>query len=149
MNTSTQSAAETNGCDLIFTARYSETDQMGVIHHSNYFRWFEDGRIEYMRHCGIDYAMQETVGLFVPVVNCTAHYHSPARFGQQLRLHTQLTEMLSRLLSFRYDLYDVHSTQLLANGISSHTCTDRNGHSHHFPAEWKQLLMSHLVSKKE
>ena len=33
--------------------QYYETDQMGIVHHSNYIRWFEEARIDWMRDCGI------------------------------------------------------------------------------------------------
>ena len=39
--------------------QYYETDQMGIIHHSNYIRWFEEARIDFMDHCGFSYAQME------------------------------------------------------------------------------------------
>ena len=42
--------------------QYYETDQMGIIHHSNYIRWFEEARIDFMDHCGFSYAQMEKDG---------------------------------------------------------------------------------------
>lgn len=46
--------------------QYYETDQMGIIHHSNYIRWFEEARIDFMDHCGFSYAQMEKDGLISP-----------------------------------------------------------------------------------
>ena len=43
--------------------QYYETDQMGIVHHSNYIRWFEEARIDWMRHCGISYREMEKQGI--------------------------------------------------------------------------------------
>ena len=48
--------------------QYYETDQMGIVHHSNYIRWFEEARIDWMRHCGISYREMEKQGIIVPVL---------------------------------------------------------------------------------
>ena len=39
--------------------RYAETDQMGVVYHSNYIIWFEVGRVEMMRQLGFVYRDME------------------------------------------------------------------------------------------
>lgn len=39
----------------LHNAKYYETDQMGIIHHSNYIRWFEEARIDYMNQIGLTY----------------------------------------------------------------------------------------------
>lgn len=48
--------------------QYYETDKMGIVHHSNYIRWFEEARIDWMRHCGISYREMEKQGIIVPVL---------------------------------------------------------------------------------
>ena len=54
--------------------QYYETDQMGIVHHSNYIRWFEEARIDWMRHCGISYREMEKQGIIVPVLGVEATY---------------------------------------------------------------------------
>ena len=53
-------------------AKYYETDQMGIIHHSNYIRWFEEARIDFMNQIGLTYKTMEKEGIISPVleVNC-------------------------------------------------------------------------------
>ena len=49
-------------CMYTHRVQYYETDQMGIVHHSNYIRWFEEARIDWMRHCGISYREMEKTG---------------------------------------------------------------------------------------
>lgn len=53
--------------------QYYETDQMGIIHHSNYIRWFEEARIEFMNQCGFSYAQMEKDGIIVRCCLCPAN----------------------------------------------------------------------------
>ena len=49
--------------------QYYETDQMGVVHHSNYIRWFEEARAEWMEAVGLPYAQLEAEGIASPVLS--------------------------------------------------------------------------------
>ena len=60
--------------------QYYETDQMGIVHHSNYIRWFEEARIDWMRHCGISYREMEKQGIIVPVLGVEATYRQMVHF---------------------------------------------------------------------
>ena len=51
--------------------QYYETDQMGIIHHSNYIRWFEEARTDLMRQMGIGYDEMEGQGIISPVLSVT------------------------------------------------------------------------------
>ena len=59
---------------------YYETDQMGAVHHSNYIRWFEEARVEFMRGIGLSYRAMEEEGVQVPVVSVSCKYRSPSTF---------------------------------------------------------------------
>ncbi|HJB35179.1 MAG TPA: acyl-CoA thioesterase, partial [Candidatus Blautia merdipullorum] len=54
--------------------QYYETDQMGIIHHSNYIRWFEEARVDFMDRCGFSYAQMEKDGLISPVLSVSCEY---------------------------------------------------------------------------
>ena len=45
---------------------FYETDQMGVVHHSNYIRWFETARIDALDQAGLTYAKMEEDGHYLP-----------------------------------------------------------------------------------
>ena len=59
------------------TAKYYETDQMGIVHHSNYIRWFEEARIELMNYVGLPYRQMEENGILIPVLGVTCNYKHP------------------------------------------------------------------------
>ena len=64
--------------------QYYETDQMGIVHHSNYIRWFEEARIDWMRHCGISYREMEKQGIIVPVLGVEATYRQMVHLHQKI-----------------------------------------------------------------
>ena len=71
--------------------RYAETDQMGVVYHSNYLIWFEVGRVEFIRQMGLDYKkMEEEEGCGISVVDVHARYRAPARYDDELVIETRL-----------------------------------------------------------
>ena len=59
--------------------RFYETDLMGVVHHANYLRWFEMGRVEYLRQAGIDLNEMMGEGFMVPIVDVNCRYRQSAR----------------------------------------------------------------------
>ena len=73
-----------------FSVRYNETDQMGVVHHSNYVHYFELGRTEFMRAHGLDYAEMERRGVLLAVADVGLTYLKPARFGDALAVESRL-----------------------------------------------------------
>ena len=62
-------------------ANYYETDKMGIIHHSNYIRWFEEARIGFMKNIGFPYDAMEDNGIMMPVLSVECDYKSSVRFG--------------------------------------------------------------------
>ena len=71
--------------------QYYETDQMGIIHHSNYIRWFEEARIDFMDHCGFSYAQMEKDGLISPVLSVSCEYKTMTHFGDTVEIETEIT----------------------------------------------------------
>ena len=73
-------------------ARYGETDQMGIVHHSEYINYLEIARIEYLRARGMSYQELEDKGYGLPVVSIDINYKKPAKYDDELNLHTSLIE---------------------------------------------------------
>ncbi len=97
--------------------RYSETDQMRVVHHGNYAQYFEIGRVEWLRNKGISYKWMEENGIMLPVVSLTMNYRKPARYDELLTLKTILKNKTSVKIEFEYELYN-ESDELLTTGNS-------------------------------
>ncbi|MBL8840126.1 MAG: acyl-CoA thioesterase [Planctomycetes bacterium] len=84
------------------SVRYHETDQMGVVHHSNYIRWFELGRTEMMKAHGFDYAALERDGCLLAVVDVGLRYLAPARFGEEVTIDSWIAEVERVRVRFEY-----------------------------------------------
>jgi acyl-CoA thioester hydrolase len=82
--------------------RYAETDQMGVVYHSNYLIWCEIGRTDYIRSLGRPYAELEREGVALAVAEASMRCHAPARYDELVRIETTLTEVKSRTITFDY-----------------------------------------------
>ncbi len=105
--------------------RYQETDAMGVLHHANYLTYFEMGRIELLRACGLSYREMEESGLLMVVVKVECKYMRPARYDDLLRLRTIVTRVTAAKVEHNYELY--RGEELLAQGASVLACVDRTG----------------------
>jgi acyl-CoA thioester hydrolase len=87
-----------------FSVRYNETDQMGVVHHSEYVNYFELGRTEMMRAHGLEYAEMERRGVLLAVVDVALRYLRPARFGDELVVETRIAEVERVRVRFEYEV---------------------------------------------
>ena len=107
---------------MIYThqAQYYETDQMGIIHHSNYIRWMEEARTDYLDAVGVSYAEMERRGIISPVLTVSCQYHTMTRYGESVRVETRLTEMGSVRYRLSYRIVDAETGELRAVGESSH-----------------------------
>ncbi len=101
-----------------FRVRYAETDQMGVVHHSNYIIWFEQGRTDYMREIGVNYADVERDGVFLAVAEMHIRYGAPARYDDEIRVLTRIDRVQSRAVTFAYEVLRCGTDDRLASGYT-------------------------------
>ena len=99
----------------LLDVRYYETDQMGIVHHSNYIRYFECGRTALLKDCGLPMEKIEEAGVMLPVVSVECHYKYPARLGDTLRIVSIMDEMPRAKLVIKSEIYN-ESGRLLCNG---------------------------------
>jgi acyl-CoA thioester hydrolase len=88
--------------DVEFRVRYAETDQMGVVYHTNYLVWCEVGRTDFIRARGKIYADIEAAGVGLAVSELSARFHAAARYDNLIRVRTTLAEIRSRSITFDY-----------------------------------------------
>ncbi len=101
--------------------RYAETDQMGVVYHSNYLIWFEVGRADLIRALGLDYkSMEREEGVGIAVVEATCRYKAPARYDDELIVRTTLAGIRGSVLRFTYTLHRAQDDLLLCEGATTH-----------------------------
>lgn len=114
--------------------RFAETDAMGVVHHGTYIIWFECGRVAWMAAVGMPYSEIAAQGNHFAVTGIHASYRASARFGDTVRVVTQLLKLRSRQIEFSYEVRSVADDRLLATGISEHVCVDLDGRMTKIPA---------------
>ena len=108
-----------------FRVRYAETDQMGVVYHSNFVIWFEIGRVELLRQLGFHYRdMEEQDKCHLPVSDLKVRFKSPALYDDEIVVCTRLTNVRSSLLRFRYEVLRANNRELLAEGETTHFIVD-------------------------
>lgn len=127
--------------ETTFHVRFAETDQMGVVHHAVYAVWFEEGRSQWMRARGRDYAEFDAKGINLAVTELRIRYHRPARYGRRVTVRTCMETVRSRGMEVSYKVVDADSSELLATGSTRHVSTDRNGKVVRIPDAWLRFLM--------
>ena len=101
--------------------RYAETDQMGVVYHSNYIIWFEVGRVELLRQLGFTYKeMERQDECHSAVVDVKCRYKSPAVYDDEILIRTHLKNVRDSLIHFGYEILRASDQTLLAEGESTH-----------------------------
>ena len=105
--------------------RYAETDQMGVVYHSNHLIWFEVGRVELMRQMGFSYRdMERDDGRFIAVAEATCRYRAPVYYDDEVIVRTRLKHVREAVIVFSYELARADNGTLLAEGETTHIVTD-------------------------
>jgi len=105
--------------------RYAETDQMGVVYHSNHFIWFEVGRVELMRQMGFTYReIERDEGRFIAVAEAKCQYRSPVFYDEEIVIRTWLKAVRDSVIVFSYELLRPETNDLLAEGETLHIVTD-------------------------
>jgi acyl-CoA thioester hydrolase len=111
--------------EIKLRVRYAETDQMGVVYHSNFVIWFEIGRVELMRHLGFRYRdMEQFDNCHIPVAELRIRYKVPAYYDDEILVRTRLTQVHRSLLRFRYHVLRAGDETLLAEGETTHLVVD-------------------------
>ena len=106
--------------------RYSETDQMGIIHHSNYAVWFEAGRTDFFKKIGFSYKEIEGRGILLPLYEMNCKFKSPARYEDEITIKTSLKEITKVRVIFSYKVINDLDGKLLSLGETMHGWTNRD-----------------------
>ncbi len=113
--------------DIEIRVRYAEVDQMGALHHSRYWVYFEMGRTELLRAGGVAYSDLEAEGVLFVVAKCSAKFIAPARYDDVLVLSTRIVRMGAARIDHAYELTRKDGGQLLCTAETTLACVDRTG----------------------
>ena len=120
--------------------RYAETDQMGVVYHSNHFIWFEVGRVELLRQLGFSYKEMETADdCFIAVVDARCRYKAPVHYDDEVIVRTRLKQVREKVIHFGYELLGAEG-QLLAEGETTHIVANARMKPRRLPEKYMEVF---------
>ncbi|MBQ4821193.1 thioesterase family protein [Aquimarina sp. MMG016] len=90
----------------LLKVRYSETDQMGIVHHGNYAQYLELARIDWLSRLGISYKSMEESGIMLPVFTLDFKFKKSAFFDDELTITTKLRKIPTVRIEFDYEIYN-------------------------------------------
>lgn len=105
--------------------RYVETDQMGIVHHSNYIIWFELGRTELIKEIGFNYAELEKSDILSPVTDVNVSYKHPATYGETVTVKTWVGSYDGLRVTYRYQIENEEGN-ICVVGSSTHVCVKKD-----------------------
>ena len=85
---------------------YVDTDQMGIVHHSNYIKYYEEARSAFMRHLGVSYADMEASGVLMPILHVESDYKRPARYDDLLTVRIIIKNIPMARFVADYEIYN-------------------------------------------
>ncbi len=109
-----------------FTARYAETDQMGIVHHSNYPIWFEAGRTDFLKKTGMANSEIEKKGILLPLSHMECSFKNPAKYENEIVVKTKIRKMTCVRIEFEYEVVNGEDGRQIAIGSTSHAWTDKS-----------------------
>ena len=137
---SARSAPPTLHHDVEFRVRYAETDQMGVVYHTNYLVWCEVGRTDFIRQRGMSYADIERAGIGLAVTELSARFHAAARYDDMVRVRTTLADVRSRGITFDYLITNAATGDRLVTARTALVSIDRSGRLVALPGDIRRLF---------
>ena len=132
-------------------ARYYETDQMGIIHHSNYIRWMEEARIDMLNQLGYPYRRFEEMGYISPVLHAECEYKKSVKFDDEVKIVVSLEDFGKVKFTLRYDIYNMSEGGCLsACGTTRHCFLNKDGRPVMMNKEMKEFsgMMQKFLGEK-
>ena len=106
---------------------YYETDKMGITHHSNYIRFMEEARMNYLSEIGYPMARLEEEGIASPVVSVTCEYRHPSTYSDEIEIEVVLEKYTGVKLFLSYTMRNSKTNEIVATASSTHCFIDENG----------------------
>jgi acyl-CoA thioester hydrolase len=132
--------------------QYYETDQMQIVHHSNYIRWFEEARTFYMEQIGFGYDRMEKENVSCPVLEVFCEYLAMVRFPEMVIVRSRMVAFTGIRMMLEYEIIDSNTRQIRAKGHSKHCFIGVAGRPISLQKENKELyslLQSHFCIDTE
>lgn len=129
----------------IHKVHYYERDKMGITHHSNYVRWMEEARTDFLKSIGYGMKKLEQDGITSPVISVQCQYKRSTTFDDEIRIEVSLDKYTGVKLEMSYIMTDVKTEKVVLTATSTHCFIDASGRpisvKKHFP-EFDAVLNS-------
>lgn len=130
--------------------RFYETDMMEVAHHTNHLRWFEMGRVEFFRSCGISLWDMMNEGIVFPITKVSCEYKEPARFDDIITVEVTVAKLMRAQCVFTYRLVREADGALIATGETQNVFTDKEtGKIIRLPDVFYKAMVAKAAKKEE
>lgn len=132
------------------TVQYYETDKMGITHHSNYIRWMEEARVDFLAGIGYSYDRLESEGIISPVLAVDCEYKKSTVFPEVITIDVAVTEFRGIRLKIKYSMKNADG-ELVCVGHSSHCFLNAEGRPVQIKKKHPEFynLLTSLVEKEE
>lgn len=111
----------------IHKVQYYETDKMGITHHSNYIRWMEEARVDFMEQIGWGYDKMEDCGIISPVIGISCEYRKTTAFNDRIRIELEVAGYNGVKLTLKYVMKNIYTEEVVAVGESKHCFLSEEG----------------------
>ena len=110
----------------IHKVNYYETDKMGITHHSNYIRWMEEARIDFLEQIGFGYDKLEEDGIISPVISVECDYKMSTTFGDNIEIEVAIEEFKGVKLIIKYIMRNIHTNDIVLIGRTKHCFVNKD-----------------------
>ena len=124
--------------ELIIRIPYADTDQMGMVYYSNYLVYFERGRTEWLRAHGLTYRDLEAKGVYIPVIEASCKYISPARYDDEIKVITKVSDVGPASIEFSYEIFC--NDKLITTGKTRHPLVNNDFRPIRLPEEIRKIF---------
>ena len=110
----------------IHKVNYYETDKMGITHHSNYIRWMEEARIDFLEQIGFGYDKLEEDGIISPVISVECDYKMSTTFGDNIEIEVEIEEFKGVKLIIKYIMRNISTNDIVLIGRTRHCFVNKD-----------------------
>ncbi len=125
--------------EYVHRVQYYETDKMGITHHSNYIRWMEEARVDFLSQIGWDFPKLEAMGIVSPVISISCDFKKPTTFSDTVMIHTAVREFTGVKLRFSYEMKNQNG-DVVCIGSSRHAFLNTGGKPIRMKQEFPELF---------
>lgn len=104
--------------ETILEVRYYETDLMGIVHHSNYIRYFETARSKALKDLGLPINKIEELGIMMPVIHVECDYKIPVKMGEEIRIVSSIKDIPRVKIKIDSDIFNFKGEKVATGSVT-------------------------------